>query len=411
MLQPDLRRTGIQLQIRLAEKAPLYRYSLVPGKVVILSGSVGRKNQLIEMVVNSVADIEAGQSSSSSAASKQAAVKLFSADDLLQFTGPAGRAAVEGDIVGEMVDLECDSGETFSLAIYIEDASGFTALTVHLQGLGDVLKSSMTVGSRARIVGTLQILDGELVLVAQAKEVSLNGEYGLSDAPSNMVVTQVPQYQAEDVLRMREDSVLCKVRCVVVKPFDVDGQGAVGVVMMLGKRNVALKVQLTFDGVEDVAEKLLRRAKVELEGTLLRDEALKFTMVTTDASKVTVLEDINASFAGSSPYTPTSSTPFDFGNASKSSSSSALRTIDNTPTFLKVKVEPEDAYELYGGGSELQNSTPKIPNGKRRQQLRDRYKCSEGVPKKKIVLYDLTDDEAVEGANSSESEDIEGENQ
>lgn len=59
----------------------------------------------------------------------------------------------------------------------------------------------------------------------------------------------------------------------------------------------------------------------------------------------------------------------------------------------------------------FQNSTPKIPNGKRRQQLRDRYKCSEGVPKKKIVLYDLTDDEAVEGANSSESEDIEGENQ
>lgn len=56
-----------------------------------------------------------------------------------------------------------------------------------------------------------------------------------------------------------------------MKPFDVDGQGAVGVVMMLGKRNVALKVQLTFDGVEDVAEKLLRRAKVELEGTLLRD--------------------------------------------------------------------------------------------------------------------------------------------
>lgn len=127
-----------------------------------------------------------------------------------------------------MVDLECDSGETFSLAIYIEDASGFTALTVHLQGLGDVLKSSMTVGSRARIVGTLQILgtagltfaliiklyflDGELVLVAQAKEVSLNGEYGLSDAPSNMVVTQVPQYQAEDVLRMREDSVLCSER-------------------------------------------------------------------------------------------------------------------------------------------------------------------------------------------------------
>lgn len=46
MLQPDLRRTGIQLQIRLAEKAPLYRYSLVPGKVVILSGSVGRKSKL-----------------------------------------------------------------------------------------------------------------------------------------------------------------------------------------------------------------------------------------------------------------------------------------------------------------------------------------------------------------------------
>lgn len=45
MLQPDLRRTGIQLQIRLAEKAPLYRYSLLPGKVVILSGSVGRKSE------------------------------------------------------------------------------------------------------------------------------------------------------------------------------------------------------------------------------------------------------------------------------------------------------------------------------------------------------------------------------
>lgn len=51
------------------------------------------------MVVNSVADIEAGQSSSSSAASKQAAVKLFSADDLLQFTGPAGRAGIRSNFV------------------------------------------------------------------------------------------------------------------------------------------------------------------------------------------------------------------------------------------------------------------------------------------------------------------------
>ncbi|KAH7711401.1 hypothetical protein AAVH_21305 [Aphelenchoides avenae] len=407
MLQPDLRRTGIQLQIRLAEKAPLYRYSLLPGKVVILSGSVGRKNQLIEMIVNSVSDIEAGQSLTSSSSSKQAPVKLFGADDLLHFSGPAGRAAVEGDIVGELVDLERDGESMFSLAIYVEDTSGFTALTVHLEGLSEVLKESMIVGSRVRIVGTLQVLDGELVLVAHAKEVSLNGEHGSSDASSSVAMTQVPLYQAEDVLRMREDSAACKVRCVVVKPFEVVGQGAMGVVMMLGKKNVALKVQLTFEGVADVVDKLLRRAKVELEGTLLRDDGLKFTMVTTEASKVAIVEDFDATFA-TSTQTPTSVTSFDFNSASKSSCSNALRTIDNTPPFLQVKIEPEDAYDLY----DADRSTPKIPKGKRRQQLRDHFKTPKAVSKKtKIVLYDLTDDEAAEAANSSESDSSGGENE
>lgn len=66
--------------------------------------------------------------------------------------------AVEGDIVGELVDLERDGESMFSLAIYVEDTSGFTALTVHLEGLSEVLKESMIVGSRVRIVGTLQVL-------------------------------------------------------------------------------------------------------------------------------------------------------------------------------------------------------------------------------------------------------------
>lgn len=56
-----------------------------------------------------------------------------------------------------------------------------------------------------------------------------------------------------------------------MKHFEVEGQGASGVIMMLGKKNVALKAQLSFDGVALVVDNLLRRAKVELEGTILRD--------------------------------------------------------------------------------------------------------------------------------------------
>lgn len=58
-------------------------------------------------------------------------------------------------------------------------------------------------------IADLKFSDGELVLVAHAKEVSLNGEHGSSDASSSVAMTQVPLYQAEDVLRMREDSAAC----------------------------------------------------------------------------------------------------------------------------------------------------------------------------------------------------------
>ncbi|KAH7728988.1 JmjC domain containing protein [Aphelenchoides avenae] len=409
MLQPDLRRTGIQLQIRLSEKAPLYRYSLVPGKVVVLSGSVGRKNQIIEMVVNTVADIEMGNSSSFSVAQGRSADKIFRADDLLQFTGPSGRAVVDGDVVGELVDIETARGPDYSLAIYVEDATGFTALTVHLEGLDDALKSSFVVGSRIRVGGTLQVMDGEVVLVAHAKEVTFNSEDGQGDSSVSVVEPEVQFFHAEDVLRMPEDSVYCRIRGVVVKHFEVEGKGATGVVMLMGKKNVAVKVQLSYDGASLVVDNVLRRAKLELEGTMLRDDALRYTMVTTDSSKLLVVDDFNTSSENSSPLTPRNSSQFEFGSGVKShSSSSSMRTIDSTPTFLQVKTEPEDTYDLYGGGFN-QTSTPKLPKGKRRQELRARFDDTE-APKKKITVYDLVDDEAADAYKSCESDSSDEEN-
>lgn len=40
-----------------------------------------------------------------------------------------------------------------------------------------------------------------------------------------------------------------------------------------------------------------------------------------------------------------------------------------------------------------------MPKGKRRQELRSRFDNT-GVPAKRIVLYELTDDEAVEASSS-----------
>lgn len=67
-------------------------------------------------------------------------------------------SVVEGDVVGELVEIATDCGNGYSLAIYVEDPTGFTALTVHLEAVGELLKSSIIVGSRVRICGVLQIM-------------------------------------------------------------------------------------------------------------------------------------------------------------------------------------------------------------------------------------------------------------
>lgn len=66
-------------------------------------------------------------------------------------------------------------------------------------------------------------------------------------------------------------SCIVGIRGVVVKHFEVEGKGATGVVMLMGKKNVAVKVQLSYDGASLVVDNVLRRAKLELEGTMLRD--------------------------------------------------------------------------------------------------------------------------------------------